>query len=276
MDENRIAGAILVTDGQILDSSIGSDTPFPVHALVTGHRGEFDRRIEFRSFPAYAVVGEPAVLSVSVRDEGSVPDINEPRMVSVSTNGAPPVTHVTDGDREITIDQIRRGRNLVVVSTPPTPGELTTLNNMASVEINGVRDRLRVLLVSGFPHPGQRTWRNILKSDESIELIHFNILRTGSDARIGSPEELSLIPFPVHELFAEKIDTFDLVIFDRYVLYGFLSAVHFHHIRNHVENGGAPPARNLPARQVSMHRYLRTSCPARQPEPSSRADTCRH
>ena len=239
LDEGRIAGAVLVTDGQVHDSSSGLDFPFPVHALVTGRRDEFDRRIEFRNYPAYSVVGETATMSVSVLDEGIIPDGGRPRVISVSTNGEPPVTHVTDGDREITIDQIRRGRNLVVVSTPPVPGELTTFNNMASVEINGVRDRLRVLLVSGFPHPGQRTWRNILKSDESIELIHFNILRTGSDARVGAPEELSLIPFPVHELFAEKIDTFDLVIFDRYVLYGFLSAVHFHFIRNQVADGGA-------------------------------------
>jgi hypothetical protein len=54
---------------------------------------------------------------------------------------------------------------------------LTDRNNAAVVQINGVRDRLRVLLVSGEPHAGERVWRNLLKSDASVDLVHFTILR---------------------------------------------------------------------------------------------------
>ena len=76
--------------------------------------------------------------------------------------------------------------------------------------INGVRDRLRVLLVSGEPHPGERTWRNILKSDPSVDLVHFTILRP-PEKQDGTPiNELSLIAFPIRELFEVKLDEFDL------------------------------------------------------------------
>jgi hypothetical protein len=102
------------------------------------------------------------------------------------------------------------------------PGELTTRNNRAIVVIKGIRDRLRVLLVSGEPHAGERTWRNLLKSDPSVDLVHFTILRP-PEKQDGTPiNELSLIAFPTRELFVEKIDEFDLIIFDRYQRRGVL------------------------------------------------------
>jgi hypothetical protein len=51
--------------------------------------------------------------------------------------------------------------------------------------------------------------------------------------------ELSLIAFPTRELFLEKIDEFDLIIFDRYKRRGILPAVYFDNVRQYVENGGA-------------------------------------
>ena len=70
------------------------------------------------------------------------------------------------------------------------------VNNRAVVSIDGVRDKLRVLLVSGEPHAGERTWRNLLKSDASVDLVHFTILRP-PEKQDGTPiNELSLIAFP--------------------------------------------------------------------------------
>ncbi len=84
------------------------------------------------------------------------------------------------------------------------------------VSIDGVRDKLRVLLVSGEPHAGERTWRNLLKSDASVDLVHFTILRP-PEKQDGTPiNELSLIAFPTRELFQQKIKEFNLIIFDRY------------------------------------------------------------
>jgi len=118
-------------------------------------------------------------------------------------------------------------------------GELTDRNNGAVVQINGVRDRLRVLLVSGEPHAGERTWRNLLKSDAAVDLVHFTILRP-PEKQDGVPvDELSLIAFPTRELFLEKITDFDLIIFDRYRRRGILPNEYLDNIRNYVEEGGA-------------------------------------
>ena len=119
------------------------------------------------------------------------------------------------------------------------PDELTIENNRAVLSVNGVRDRLRVLLVSGEPHPGERTWRNLLKSDPSVDLVHFTILRP-PEKQDGTPiNELSLISFPTRELFEVKLKEFDLVIFDRYRRRGVLPPVYLQNIVEYVRDGGA-------------------------------------
>jgi len=116
---------------------------------------------------------------------------------------------------------------------------LTTLNNRAVVTIDGIRENLRVLLVSGSPHAGERTWRNLLKSDASVDLVHFTILRP-PEKQDGTPiNQLSLIAFPTRELFSVKIDEFDLIIFDRYVRRGVLPMLYFDNIARYVRDGGA-------------------------------------
>jgi hypothetical protein len=113
------------------------------------------------------------------------------------------------------------------------------VNNSAVAVINGVRDRLRVLLVSGEPHAGERTWRNILKSDPAVDLVHFTILRP-PEKQDGTPiNELSLIAFPIRELFEVKLKEFDLIIFDRYRRRGVLPRAYFENIAHYVEDGGA-------------------------------------
>ena len=134
---------------------------------------------------------------------------------------------------------IMAGRMSSSSSVEPGPHELTLDNNRAALVINGVRDRLKVLLVSGEPHPGERTWRNILKSDPSVDLVHFTILRP-PEKQDGTPiRELSLIAFPIRELFDVKLDEFDLIIFDRYQRRGVLPASHLENVVRMSEKGGA-------------------------------------
>ncbi len=102
-----------------------------------------------------------------------------------------------------------------------------------------MRDKLRVLLVSGEPHAGERTWRNLLKSDASVDLVHFTILRP-PEKQDGTPiNELSLIAFPTRELFQQKIGEFQLIIFDRYARQGVLPIIYFDNITRYVRDGGA-------------------------------------
>ena len=119
------------------------------------------------------------------------------------------------------------------------PGELTPLNNKAVLAIEGVRDRLKVLLVSGEPHPGERSWRNLLRADANVELVHFTILRPPEKLDGTPANELSLIAFPTADLFGRKINEFDLIIFDRYSNQTTLPSIYFENIANYVENGGA-------------------------------------
>ena len=131
------------------------------------------------------------------------------------------------------------GPNIVEIEASPLEGELTQVNNRAVVSIDGVRDKLRVLLVSGEPHAGERTWRNLLKSDASVDLVHFTILRP-PEKQDGTPiNELSLIAFPTRELFQQKIAEFQLIIFDRYARQGVLPLIYFDNIAKYVRDGGA-------------------------------------
>jgi len=119
------------------------------------------------------------------------------------------------------------------------PAELTLQNNRAVVTVSGVRDRLRVLLVSGEPHAGERVWRNLLKADPSVDLVHFTILRPPDKQDATPINELSLIAFPSRELFQEKLRSFDLVVFDRYSERGVLPLVYFQNLASYVQDGGA-------------------------------------
>jgi hypothetical protein len=137
----------------------------------------------------------------------------------------------------LTIDH--GGPNVLELEAEAGPHELTLDNNRAALIVNGVRDRLKVLLVSGEPHQGERTWRNILKSDPSVDLIHFTILRP-PEKQDGTPiRELSLIAFPIRELFDVKIDEFDLIIFDRYRRRSVLPEAYLENIARYVRKGGA-------------------------------------
>ncbi|MGZ9086668.1 MAG: hypothetical protein ACXW3R_14280, partial [Rhodoplanes sp.] len=203
----QVAGAILLSDGRVHDvpadaSALGFAAP--VHALVTGHRGERDRRVVLVSAPRFGIVGQQQTVSFRVEDTG-VP--RGPAEVRISRDGELLERRtVRSGDAvRVQVPVPHAGANIVEIEASPIEGELTPLNNRAVVPIEGVRDKLRVLLVSGEPHAGERTWRNLLKSDANVDLVHFTILRP-PEKQDGTPiNELSLIAFPTRELFQQKI-----------------------------------------------------------------------
>jgi hypothetical protein len=239
----RVAGAIMVTDGQIHDvpanaGTLGFDAP--VHGLITGRPDEFDRRIEITTSPRFGIVDQDQTLAYRVVEDGPRASA-APVEVRVFLNGdlvgreqaRPGVTE------NYAFKLPRAGKNILELSVARDPEEITVVNNRAIAVVDGIRENLRVLLVSGEPHAGERTWRNLLKSDASVDLVHFTILRP-PEKQDGTPiDELSLIAFPTRELFVEKIDDFDLIIFDRYQQRGVLPALYFDYIAQYVQNGGA-------------------------------------
>jgi hypothetical protein len=238
---DRIAGAIMITDGRVHDvpadvSALGFAAP--VHALITGNKDERDRRVVLMAAPRFGIVGQTQTITYKVEDQGS----NERTAI---------VTVRRDGDvietRTVPLGTPQRadipiphgGANIVEIEASALAGELTAVNNRAVVTIEGVRDKLRVLLVSGEPNAGERTWRNLLKSDASVDLVHFTILRP-PEKQDGTPiNELSLIAFPTRELFQQKIGEFQLIIFDRYARQGVLPMIYFDNITRYVREGGA-------------------------------------
>ena len=238
--QGRIAGIILVSDGRIHDLDRAPGLPAPTHLLITGEPDDWDRRLVVSNAPAFAILGEQVTLTLRIDDQGTAP-IAESVPLSISIDGEEPLTlPVPVGqDIELPVELPHGGMNVLQFEIPAAEGELTDRNNSAVVQINGVRDRLRVLLVSGEPHPGERTWRNLLKSDSAVDLVHFTILRP-PEKQDGVPvNELSLIAFPTRELFLEKINDFDLIIFDRYRRRGILPSSYLDNIRGYVEQGGA-------------------------------------
>ena len=238
----RIAGAVMITDGRLHDADLVPEMPAPLHALITGRATDWDRRLVIETAPAFAIIGEEVTLTIRIEDQGAIPaGIDGRSEIVISIDGGPPQSYAVpigeSLDLPLTLDHA--GQNVIQFTVPEAPGELTTRNNAAVVQVNGIRDRLRVLLVSGEPHPGQRTWRNLLKSDPSVDLVHFTILRP-PDRQDGVPvSELSLIAFPTRELFMDAVDQFDLIIFDRYQRRGILPMTYIDNIRRYVVDGGA-------------------------------------
>ncbi|ESZ49392.1 hypothetical protein ACYG9R_18245 [Mesorhizobium sp. RSR565B] len=235
---SRIGGAIMITDGEVHDAPAAPDFNAPLHALITGNEHEKDRRIRFENAPRFGLVGKPLDMTYRViATDGETGPVD----VRVSVNGEQvAVEEATIGQAmplQVTIPGA--GRNIVELSIDREPGELTDANNRAIALIDGIRENLRVLLVSGEPHAGERTWRNLLKSDASVDLVHFTILRP-PEKQDGTPiNELSLIAFPTRELFVEKIKDFDLIIFDRYQHRDVLPILYYDYISEYVEKGGA-------------------------------------
>jgi hypothetical protein len=248
----RLAGIVMITDGQVHDvpaadpKAAAEALGAPLHVLLSGRPDEGDRRLVVAQAPSFGLVGKEVQLKIRIED---LPEVSAGKPDGGARQAI--VTWRKDGgatrqvaapigrDVPLTLPIDHGGPNILELAVEPGPRELTLDNNHAVVVVNGVRDRLRVLLVSGEPHAGERVWRNILKSDPSVDLVHFTILRP-PEKQDGTPiRELSLIAFPIRELFDVKLDEFDLIIFDRYSKLGVIPQAYLENVARYVRNGGA-------------------------------------
>ncbi len=235
---NRLGGIVFITDGQISDGEAAARLALkvPVHILLVGDRRARDPRITVIRAPRFAIIGEQQNIRLRIDDEGhdrAVP-------VTIEQNGEK--RHISlpvNRDIALPFRLKRSGQSILTLTIPDTKGELSTANNRALITVNGVRDRLKVLLVSGLPYAGERVWRNLLKSDPTIDLVHFTILRPPQKQDRTPIRELALIAFPIRELFELKLNKFDLIIFDRYSRQGVLPQIYLANIVRYVQEGGA-------------------------------------
>jgi hypothetical protein len=266
----RIAGLVIVSDGQVHDvpnalADLGVDAP--IHLLLTGDPRTGDRRVELVEAPSFGLVGKPVEVKLRVDDLGR--NAGAATTIRIKRDGIPlpPVPVVTGRETTLSLDLEHGGQTVFEIETDDGPSELTRLNNRAVLSVNGVRDELKVLLISGEPYPGERAWRNLLKSDPSVSLIHFTILRPPNKQDATPINELALIAFPIDELFDIKLKEFDLIIFDRFEHLGILPDEYFRHIADYVAGGGAvlEAAGPRSAGQFSLYRTPMASIFAAMP-----------
>ena len=244
VDRERLAGIVALTDGRVHDApAAAEDWPVdaPFHVLLTGRPDEVDRRLTVEQAPSFGVVGEPIPVTVRVDTTPQGAGDPAPMTLGVERDGEPfKELTISEGEPiELELELENAGPTVFEFQIPVMPGELTALNNRQTITVNGIRDRLRVLLVSGQPYPGLRVWRNLLKADPAVDLVHFTILRP-PEKQDGTPiRELALIAFPSRELFEVKLAEFDLIIFDRYSRRGLLPLVYLDNVARYVEEGGA-------------------------------------
>ena len=243
----RLAGAIVISDGQAHDQHLLTKMgklDAPIHLLLTGKQNEIDRRLVIENAPAYGIVGGKTAVTYRVEDQSSSSGnrlINNQVQVTLKGGSGILATAQTSVGQtgSFSIPIPHAGSSVFSLEVGAAPDEVSIVNNQAVFAINGVRERLRVLLVSGQPHAGGRVWRNLLKSDPAVDLIHFTILRPPEKDDYTPMNEMSLISFPTRDLFEVKIKEFDLVIFDRYIRRDVLLPSYMRNIISYVREGGA-------------------------------------
>jgi uncharacterized membrane protein len=130
------------------------------------------------------------------------------------------------------------GPHHLSLSVPPQAGEGSVFNNSFPFSLRVARDKVRILMISGHPSLNYRYLRMALKSDPSIDLLSFVILRTPTDVLNVPLQEQSLIPFPVETLFSKELPQFDLLVLDDFPFHLYVKSAYLEKVREFVKAGG--------------------------------------
>ena len=251
----RLAGVLLVTDGADnggLSAGLAGQARtdllalgVPVNVVAVGTDAPRDLAVERVAVDDFAFVRSTITVEATLRARGfgredvKVVLRREGQVVAQATVKLEPGTEVYPVPLSFAPDTT--GTFVLTVATPVLPGEAVAENNSRSFVLRVIRDRVRVLLVAGRPSWDERFLRDLLKQDPNVDLVSFFILRTAGD-NPGPQDQLSLIPFPVGEIFGEQLRTFDAVIFLDFAFqpYRSLDIERFlPNLREYVRGGGA-------------------------------------
>ncbi|UMM63600.1 DUF7408 domain-containing protein [Aristophania vespae] len=243
----NLSAIFLLTDGMNHDTPQKLDNILPgfkgrflpVHLLLTAKGEEKDRALQLLSTPPYAIMGTEAHIHIRVNDLGG--KTGQSVKIYKRQNSAKPkfiADTLTGQTIDIPVKITQNGSNLIELSASKLPDEASTRNNRLVVSIQGIQDHLKVMLVSGAPNQSARVWRDLLKADPSVDLVHFTILRSPETSDDTPISDLALIPFPTHELFVEKTNQFDLIILDSFDNPNILPESYIDNITRYVRQGG--------------------------------------
>ena len=240
--------AILLFSDGIANSAVrnlddGASLPVPVFTVgVAESEGFVDIRVSDVRAPQFAFRGREFKFELTVQAYGfkgkSLPlyfnrgrNLITSRSVEIDTDSFEQKITLSFTPKEL-------GTHSFSVSIPPQPGEQITQNNHKEFKVDVRRDKIRVLTLSGSPSWNYRFLRTALKQDPLMELVSFVFLRTPTDSVDVPDNRLSLIPFPIDDIFLEELKNFDVVIFDDFSHRAYFNPVYLEKLADFVRDGG--------------------------------------
>ncbi|HEY8078308.1 MAG TPA: hypothetical protein VIF62_29470 [Labilithrix sp.] len=228
--EERPQAIVVLSDGRLDDppedatkpmlEALGAELHVPIHTVATTSASPPDASVRRVSAAGAAVAHVPLPLRVEVGCAGGLScdeltvtarELREDGPPALLATG---LAHLKDGkatvDLSVTLE--RAGARILEIAVAPPSGDTIPENDRRLLTFNVARERVRVLHVAGRPTNDVRALRQWLKSDASVDVVAFFILRTQADNPNARQEDLSLIPFPVDELFTEHLPSFDAVV----------------------------------------------------------------
>jgi len=254
--EERPAAVIVVSDGRLDDPPedeseaslkvLGDALRVPVDAVATTREAPADASVRRVSAAGAAVAHVPLPLRVEVGCAGGVVCDDLTVTARELRDDGPPallasgIAHVKDGKAalDLTITLERAGARIVEVAIVPPPGDTIPANDRRLVTFDVARERVRVLHVAGRPTDDVRALRQWLKSDASVDVVAFFILRTPTDDVRATQNELALIPFPVDELFTEHLPSFDAIVLQDFDAQPYGLEKYLPNVERYVRGGG--------------------------------------
>lgn len=253
----RPRAVVVVSDGRLSRPAPGSDDAalkqavgalgVPLHSVRLAEAGPKDASIRSVRAAGAAVAHQPLSLTIEVGCAGGLECTDVPVAVREHRQGVEPAVlasgtaRVEDGTAtlELRITLERAGARVVEVSIDAPEGDRVPDNDRRFVTFSVARERVRLLHVAGRPTYDVRTLRQWLKSDESVDLVAFFILRGMTDDTMTEDDsELALIPFPVEELFTEHLPSFDAIVLQDIDAVAYKLDRHLPALARYVEAGG--------------------------------------
>jgi uncharacterized membrane protein len=244
LSDGRLTRPAADTDDEALRRAFGPGTP--IHTVRLAHRAPKDASVRAVRAAGAAVAHQPLALTVEVGcatglDCSSVPvTVRELRQGSEPAVLATGIAEVVDGSAtiELKVTLERAGSRVVEVAIDAPEGDTIPENDARILTFVVTRERVRLLHVAGRPTYDVRALRMWLKSDQSVDLVAFFILRTDDDRPDADDQDLALIPFPVNELFTDHLPSFDAVMLQDIDAAAYKFERHLPALAKYVEAGG--------------------------------------
>jgi uncharacterized membrane protein len=254
--EERPRAVIVVSDGRLDDPpegvakeallALARSLDVPIHAVATTRDAPADASVRRVAAAGAAVAHVPLTLRVEVGCGGGLACDELAVTARELREGGPPALLATGTARlsdgrgavDLTVTLERAGTRILEISIAAPPGDTVRENDRRLIAFHVARERVRVLHVAGRATTDVRALREWLKSDASVDVVAFFILRTPTDDPHAEDQDLALIKFPVDELFSEHLPSFDAVVLQDFDAQPYGLERHLPALARYVRSGG--------------------------------------